>query len=750
MWREEVVRLIQVKHDKRLNNTGRQMVIAISGLFLLFFLFIGYHFVVMAITGEKKGQDLYQYALNVYLVEEQVQGKRGTIYDREGIALAEQLTSYTLYANLYDGYGEVVEDIKDTAQKLSTVISLSAEEIEEILSKDRKQVEFGNAGRQLTYLEKEQIEKLELKGIKFIENIKRFYPNGVFASHTLGYTKWDESQRVLNGEMGIELYFDEYLQGSNGRIQYLKDKKGYVQPNKEEFVLEEVKDGLDIYLTLDSTIQTLLEEAMDNVWEEASPKSIVAVVANPKTGEIVAMGSRSSFDPNIRDIENYNNPILSDPFEPGSTMKIYTYAAAINEGKYNGSQYYQSGSRLVNGATIRDYNQSWGTLTYDQGFYRSSNTAIIDLLTNSITPDENIEYFKSFGFGSTVGLPLPSEHAGTLPADWDLTQKLTAGFGQGILTTPIQHIQAITAILNDGNLIKPQLIEKVYDPNKDEVVYELEPEIIGNPITAQTAQRVKDLMIGVIEAEDGSGRNAYSLSSFTSGGKTGTAQVAEGGKGYLANEYIYSYIGFAPADDPELVMYLAMDRPTEGGHDQLGKIYRYVMQTGLTYLGAEKTQVTDISDVYQKVEVEQYINETTEEAIARIKALGLEPIEIGSGSQVFSQSPLSGTSVIVGSKVFIQSNKTYSLPDFTGWTRDELVQFASLTGLKIQYEGEGYVTDQSIPAGETINSKVNIIVTLQKTLPKSDEESEAADSPKLDQDNAQMESPSESASEDFE
>lgn len=700
------------------------MVVVVTMSFLAFFLFIGYHFVAMAVTGEKKGQDLYQYALNVYLVEEQVQGKRGTIYDRDGVALAEQLTSYTLYANLYDGYGEVVEDIKDTAQKLSTVIDLTANEIEEILSKDRKQVEFGNAGRQLTYLEKEKIQQLELKGIKFIENIKRFYPHAVFASHTLGYTKWDESQRILQGEMGIELYFDKYLQGSNGRIQYLKDKKGYVQPNKEEFVLEEASDGLDMYLTIDSTIQTLLEEAMDTVWEDANPKSLVAIVANPRTGEIMAMGSRSSFDPNIRDIENYNNPIVSDPFEPGSTMKIYTYSAVINEGKYNGSQYFQSGSRLVNGATIRDYNQSWGTITYNQGFYRSSNTAIIDMLTNSITPDENIEYLKKFGFGSPVGLPLPSENSGTLPTDWDVTQKMTAGFGQGILTTPIQHIQAITAILNDGNLIKPQLIKKVYDPNKEEMVYEVETEVIGNPITAQTAQHVKDLMIGVISAEDGSGKNAYSLSSYSSGGKTGTAQIAEGGKGYLANEYLYSYIGFAPADDPELVMYVAIDRPTKGGHDQLGTIYRYVMQNGLTYLGAENVPTTDIADMYQKVEVGQYVNESVEDSVNKINELGLQVVEIGTGSQVFAQSPQAGYEVLAGSKVFIQSGEVYSLPDFTGWTKDELVQFATLTSLDITYHGEGFVTDQSISPGAEMKSKAALSVTLSKTPPEIVDEQE--------------------------
>ena len=482
-----------------------------------------------------------------------------------------------------------------------------------------------------------------------------------------------------------------------------------------------VKHGYDFYLTLDSTIQTFLEEAMNKVWEQANPESLVAVVANPKTGEIVAMGSRSSFDPNIRDIENYNNPVVSEPFEPGSTMKIYTYAAAINEGKYSGSQFYESGSRLVNGSTIRDYNTTWGTITYDEGFYRSSNTAIIDMLTNWISPDKYIEYLEAFGFGSQVGLPLPSESAGTLPTDWDLTQKMTAGFGQGILTTPIQHIQAISAILNGGQIIKPQLISQVYDSNTEEMIYEFKAELGETPITAQTAEQVKQLMVGVTSNKTGSGRLAYSLNGFTSGGKTGTAQIADGANGYLANEYLYSYIGFAPAEDPELVMYVAMKRPETGGHDQLGQIYRFVMQNSLVYLGAEKTPVVDIADVYQNTEVPQIINESVEEAVLKIEEAGLTPIIIGDGTQIFAQSPKAMSSVSLGSKVFIQTSKTYALPNFTGWTKDEVVQFAMLTGLQVEYMGEGYVLEQSIQQGQLLTNPIGITLTLTKDLTQINE-----------------------------
>ena len=308
-----------------------------------------------------------------------------------------------------------------------------------------------------------------------------------------------------------------------------------------------------------------------------------------------------------------------------------------------------------------------------------------------------------------------------MPTDWDLTQKMTAGFGQGILTTPIQHIQAISAILNGGQIIKPQLISQVYDSNTEEMIYEFKAELGETPITAQTAEQVKQLMVGVTSNKTGSGRLAYSLNGFTSGGKTGTAQIADGANGYLANEYLYSYIGFAPAEDPELVMYVAMKRPETGGHDQLGQIYRFVMQNSLVYLGAEKTPVVDIADVYQNTEVPQIINESIEEAVLKIEEAGLTPIIIGDGTQIFAQSPKAMSSVSLGSKVFIQTSKTYALPNFTGWTKDEVVQFAMLTGLQVEYMGEGYVLEQSIQQGQLLTNPIGITLTLTKDLTQINE-----------------------------
>ena len=689
------------------------MMLFIVAIAFVVYVYIASCFLKVAITGTKNGEDLYEFALDTYLVEEVISGSRGTIYDKHSEPLAEQMTSYTVYANLYEEHGEVVEDKEKTANQLGEALSISTDDILGRLNKEgAKHVEFGAAGRNLTYLEKQAIEELDLPGIGFTEQVKRLYPNEVFASHTIGYTQFDEELNTIVGYMGLEAYLNEELTGVNGVVEYIKDKRGYIQPNQEMLVLSEVKHGHDYYLTLDATVQTFLEEAMDRVADELEPKSLVAIVANPSTGEIVAMGSRNSFNPNIRDIENYNNPLISQPFEPGSTMKIYTYAAAINEGVYEGSEMFTSGSRQVNEATINDYNKTWGTISYDEGFYRSSNTAVVDLL-EKVAPDTTIDYFKAFGFGSDVGIELPDEYSGTLPSESDQFQQITAGFGQGIMTTPLQHIQAITAILNEGQLIKPQLIDRIYDPNKEMFIQTYEKELLGMPITASTANQVKDLMIGVIEDPTGSG-SSYVLDHFTSGGKTGTAQIAEGANGYLtgSNDYVYSYMGFAPAEEPELVMYVAIDRPKKGGHAELGELYRYVMDNSLSYLGATKTPVLEFESEQEQVTVPNLLNQDVSKAIELVKSQTLRPIVLGDGKRIFSQAPSANRELLQNEKVFLMTDTTFELPDFTNYSKNDMMTFKTLTGLDIEIVGDGLVVSQSIEPKTLVSQDTSVQVEL--------------------------------------
>ena len=705
------------KNNRGLNNSARWNLGFISFIFALIFLVTGFSYVRLAVTGQKHGYNLHQLALNQYLSGGVDQAKRGNILDRNGEALALQTTAFTLFANLNEDHGSIVEDIEYTAQQLSTVLDLSQEEITQLLSaENRSRVEFGRAGRQLSFVEKEQIDAMELSGINFTEEARRFYPNGMFASHTIGFTHLDQEQvSALSGQMGVELYFDEILRGMDGRYQYLRDRRGYLQRDRQVYTIEETVEGHDVYLTVDSTIQIFLENALESVWQDANPESLVAIVADPKTGEILAIGSRSSFDPNVREIDNYHNLAISEPFEPGSTLKVYTYAAAINEGSYNGDMLYNSGIRtLDNGTPIRDFDQRWGSITYNEGFHRSSNTAIVDILNNWLTPDKFLEYLSAFGFGSPVGISLPDESAGMIPVNAESTQKITAGYGQGILTTPIQHIQAMTAILNQGQLIRPQLISHIYDPNEDEVVYEFEVDEIGNPITSATAEQVKELMIGVVE--EGSGQVLYNLGEISSGGKTGTAQIADGPRGYLSNEFLYSYVGFAPADDPELVMYLAMSRPestAKSGHAYLSEIYQFVMTQSLNYLGTEWVPLINHEN-HNTVQIPTVLNQHVQVATELLEAEDFETIVIGNKAQVFAQFPTANTLSTQGRKVFIQTDIVDELPDFTGWNRTEVNQYRTLLGLEVVFSGEGSVTEQSLEPGTEVGAGDTIYITLDR------------------------------------
>ena len=707
-----------------LNNTARWMLTMVVGAFLVFYLIIAYAYVNIALTGSVRGQNLHSLALDQYLSGGVSRARRGTILDRHGGVLATQLPSYTLYANLNELHGDVVEDVEETARKLSTVLNLTEDQIIAFLTppegEERHQMEFGSAGRGLTFLDKDAINQMELSGIRFREYLRRFYPNGVFASHTIGYTILDlEAENELVGAMGIEQYLNDTLEGSNGRFIYLRDLRGFLQPRREIFDVVEVVDGKDIYLTLDSPIQIFLEKALEDTWQAARPESLVAIVADARTGEILALGSRCTFDPNIREIENHNNIIL-DAIEPGSTLKIHTYAAAINQGVYQGDKLFESGSRtLANGTRIGDFRRNWGTITFDQGFYHSSNTAIVDMLQNWLEPDIFFDYLDAFGFGRPVGLPLKGEGSGYIPFDAEITQKITAGFGQGITITPIQMIQAMTPFLNEGNLIRPQLISQIYDPNEGEVLFEFEVDIIGQPITPETARRVKDLMIGVVEDPRGTGLGLYDLEGISSGGKTGTAQIPDPEGGYLYREYLFSYVGFAPADEPQLIMYLAMSRPEsreQSAHQYLSEIYRFVMTNALNYLGLSdrRISISDIEIEHERAIVPAVINQTLAEATAAATEAGFEVVVIGDRDLVFAQLPLGNSQSMVGRKLFLQTAETDELPDFTGWTRAEVNKYLTLLGLRVEFSGEGFVTEQSLRPGTEVSRGANIRLTLER------------------------------------
>ena len=710
------------KLNRGLRPTGRMMMIMILVVFLMLFAITGVSFAVIAHTGIAGGYDLFEIAATTQLLEDHTASRRGTITDVNGVVIARQHPSYRLFANLNPAWGSAVLDIEYTAHRLSEVINLTPERIIELLSQDLYHVEFGAAGLHLSFIEASQIIEMELPGIRFDSMLTRFYPQGAFASHVIGYTRFGDvsaGEEELIGAMGIEAHFNELLTGRDGRFVFYRDRYEFRQPGTDVTYLVEPLDGYNIRLTINATIQGFLEMAMDEVALNAKPENITAVVMNAKTGEILAAGSRPTFDPNVRNPESYANAIMY-PAELGSTVKIFTYAAAINEGNYRGNQVFTSGNRTIYGVTVHDFSQSWGEMTFNEGFYRSSNTAIIDIFQNWLSFSRWIDYLEAFGFGAPTGLPLPEEHAGLIPAiAMSPVDLYMTGFGQGpFMTTPVQILQATSAIVNDGNMIRPQLIAEIYDPNTNTQITQFEREVVATPITAATAEQMRALMAGVITNEIGTGRVNYLL-DVASGGKTGTAQVPGPG-GYLAGVHIYNYVGFAPLDDPELIMFVSVKNPTTtthtNGHPYAGEIYRFVMNNTLSYLGLANVATTGANATLIEVErvpAPTLINLSTDDAIALALEAGFVPVVIGNQSNVFRQSPMPNTSTIVGDKIFIQTDTVANIESFTGWSLMQINRYAMMLGLDVTFDGQGFGVRQTIRAGSEVSQGDSLTVTLE-------------------------------------
>ena len=423
--------------------------------------------------------------------EEVLMPKRGTIYDMNGNILANDVISYTMIAYLSDtrvdakGNKDYVEDFDTTSTKIASVLGVDASEIKKALEQGKingkYQVEFGSIGKGLSELVKEEIDKLNLQGIDFLKDVKRYYPNGDFASYLIGYTVLKEDEEKNNwitGEMGIEEYYNNELKGKTGYITYEKDKYGYKIANGREYV-EPANDGNDVYLTIDNNIELFVENAVKTAQEESEAEWVLMVVANAKTGAILGYSSTPSFDPNLRNMTSYLDPIVNQAYEPGSTMKIFSYMCAIDSGNYDGSVTYESGTKTYTSeiddstVTISDWNKKgWGTISYDQGFALSSNIAVANIVESVINKENLKACYSKYGFGSKTGFTLKREDSGSINYKYQI-EAATAGYGQGITTTPIQHIQALTAIANDGVMLKPYVVDRIVDTDTGKTVFQL-------------------------------------------------------------------------------------------------------------------------------------------------------------------------------------------------------------------------------------------------------------------------------------
>jgi len=660
----------------------------------LFFILIG-RAGQLSLSREIDGINIKQFASSRTTKKETILAKRGTIYDVNGEALAQNVYSYTLIAYLEEsrGEGNYVKNKEETAKKLATVISMDYKKILSLLNKDVYQTEFGTSGRGLTELTKDKIVALNLAGIDFLEDQKRYYPKGDFLSYTLGYAKNNENGKIV-GEMGIESLFNESLTGTDGFKEFQKDRKGYKIANTEEKI-QPANDGNDIYLTIDSNVQFFVEQALEEASDKYKFDEINIVVAEAKTGKILGIGSTTSFDPNIKNIESYLDSNISVSFEPGSTMKIYTYMAALETGKYDGNKTFKSGFyKTTDGTLIRDANRSgWGIINYDKGFALSSNVGIVNIINDYLNKDSLMTYFKKLGFGAKTGIELSKETAGKLNFKYE-TEVYNAGFGQGIMVTSMQNIKALTSIANDGVLLQPYIVDKIVD-SEGNIIEQNSRTELGRVASKETTDKVKDLMESVVLS--GTGSN-YNMPGYNLIAKTGTAQIAStNGTGYLtgAYDYIRGFAGMFPKDDPEIIIYGNVKRPKPNTANSLTYVIQNVIKNTSKYYNIYDEKNVNIKD--SSYILENYINQDVNKVKTELEKNGIYVENIGNGDRIINQYPNKDIKVTKGSKVFLITNSNeITIPNFSGWSKKDVLTYLNLANIPYQEEGVGYLIDQNL------------------------------------------------------
>ncbi|HWQ76237.1 MAG TPA: stage V sporulation protein D [Syntrophomonas sp.] len=657
-----------------------------------------------------KGAELSAKATQNRMRDVPVEAKRGTISDRNGRELAISISTDSVYAIPAEVNKSQKAD--ETARQLAEILDMDEAAL---LKRITRASSYEWVKRQISPTDAKKIRDLNLAGIGLTEESRRFYPRGTLASHVLGISGTDNT-----GLEGIDNYYNDLVGGKKGRIIIEHDAAGASIPEAMHKYIAPV-DGANLTLTLDETIQYIAERELDKAFKEFKAKSAGVIVMDPKTGAILAISSRPTFDPNNYSkypAANRRNFAINDSYEPGSTMKITTAAMALEEGVANdSSHYYCPGSIKVGKKSIGEANnKAHGDQTFAQIVENSCNVGFVQVGLD-LGLERYYKYLNGFGFGRKTGIDLPGEAEGILVPQSRATQLdlATMAMGQANAVTPIQLVTAVSAIANGGKLMKPYLLQEAVD-NDGKVLKKNEPQVVKQLISEETARKLCLILEG--EVTQGTGRNAY-IEGYRVGGKTGTAQKIKPGGGYLEGEYISSFIGLAPADDPRLVCLLVVDSPQ--GYPYYGGTVaapgvREILKDSLRYMNVplrgENSQSEDQEENANAVLVPDLVNLPLSDALTSLNNRGLNAKIEGEGNLVWQQTPKAQSKITRGSQVIVylspysgeNGDTEVTVPDLEGKSMKEVAKILADLGLHLSPEGYGISYEQTPPAGKVLSA----------------------------------------------
>lgn len=679
------------------------------------------------------GEELKKGALEQWTRGIEIKPKRGTIYDRNGKKLAISVSSYTVWASPAD-----IKDANDTAKKVAEVLNMDEELVYEKIT---KKVDVEKIKQWISKEEAKELRNLNLQGINIVDDNKRFYPYEDFAAYVLGFTNVDN-----DGLYGIEKTYDKYLSGTPGRWVKTTDARGRQLPYDGERIFE-AQDGLNVVLTIDETIQHFAEKAAMESLLTTKAKNVSIIIMEPKTGDILALANLPQYNPNNprepldeikkeewrnlpqdelekRWYDMWRNFAINDAYEPGSTFKTIVAAAALEENVANiDTNFYCNGFiKDIPGAVLkcsRWYNPH-GAQTLKEGMENSCNIAFVNL-GRKLGKEKLYKYIKAFGFGEPTGIELTGEQGGIIPYNTDIIKEInlaTMSYGHGIAVTPIQLINAVSAIGNGGNLMEPRLVSHLID-NEGNIVMENKPKVKRQVISQNTSDAMLDMMEGVVV--EGTGTNAY-VPGYRVAGKTGTAQKIIDGK-YAPGKYIGSFVAVAPADDPQIAILVIVDEP-EGvyyGGSVAAPVAGKVIEETLNYLEVKPEFTEEEKEQFEYMEIVPDVrNKNIDEAGKILMEHGFkyttDTYNISEKSKVIDQFPLPETEVSKGSIIDLylnedaQAQKKVLMPDLIGKSREDVINILENLKLKYHFKGEGKAIKQRPEPGIEVDINSNVEV----------------------------------------